>query len=138
MLDFEIIEHKADLGVIAYGADLKGLFGNAGRGVFNIIAGDSQILNRVTREIRLRAPGLDSLLVYWLNELIYLVDTENLIFGDFKIVEIKQKSLQALCHGEKIDPSRHSLYGAIKAATYHNLEIKRTEKGYSARIIFDI
>jgi SHS2 domain-containing protein len=37
MKDFEFIDHTADIGITAYGADMPKLFANAGRGLFNII-----------------------------------------------------------------------------------------------------
>ena len=35
--EFEILNHTADVGIIAYGADMKEAFANAAKGLFSLI-----------------------------------------------------------------------------------------------------
>ena len=78
----------------------------------------------------------EGLLFEWLNSLIYLFDVEMLLFQRFDIIEIDGSHLQAICHGEKYDPSRHQLKTGIKSATYHMLEVNR--KKHQVQVIFDV
>ncbi|OGN87853.1 MAG: hypothetical protein A2158_08350, partial [Chloroflexi bacterium RBG_13_46_14] len=120
---FEILDHTADIGIIAYGEDLKKAFENAASGMFSLITDLTGIVNDQTRKIDIGSPDRESLLVSWLNELIYLFDVENLIFGKFDIIYLDDNALSAIAYGEKVDLSRHEIRTGIKAATYHMLKI---------------
>jgi SHS2 domain-containing protein len=79
-----------------------------------------------------------SLLIAWLNELIFLFDTEYLIFREFEIEDLTETYLEGRASGEPYDAQRHDLGSAIKAVTWHEAAVEQTDEGYKARIIFDI
>jgi len=135
---FEIIDHTADIGINAYGRTLKDLFSNAATALFSLISDTEQVQAIETRTVSVSAPDRESLLVRWLNELIYLWDTEHLLLSRFKIARLTSHRLDAECSGERLDPSRHRVHRDVKAATYHMLQINRDSQGYQTRIIFDI
>ena len=136
MKRFDIIEHTADAGIVAYGADLKEAFANAAYAMFTFIAELDSVREEVCRQIEVRAEDQESLIVSWLNELLYLFDVESIIFKRFEIKELNDNSLQAEGYGEPVDMARHSLKAGVKAATYHMLQVAK-EDGYSVRVIFD-
>jgi SHS2 domain-containing protein len=135
---FKIIDHTADIGIEVYGRTLKELFSTAAVALFSLISDPEQVRTTETRTVSVSAPDRESLLIRWLNELIYLWDTEHLLFSRFKIARLTSKYLDAECSGERLDPSRHDVHRDVKAATYHMLQINRDTQGYQARIIFDI
>ena len=133
---FEIIDHTADIGIAAYGEDLKEAFANSAYAMFSLMAELEAVEERVWREVGVTAPDQEALLVAWLNELLYLSDVEYIIFKRFEITELDKTRLRARAYGEKSDLLRHNLKTPIKAATYHMLEIKK-ENGIRAQVIFD-
>ena len=135
--DFEIVNHTADVGIIAYGADMSETFANAARALFSLITELDDVEEVLYRDIELTAPDEESLLVEWLNELIYLFDAENVIFKRFDIIELNNTRLKARSYGEKVDKSRHKLKTGVKAATYHMLKVDRGN-GCKAQVLFDI
>jgi len=66
------------------------------------------------------------------------INGEGYLLREFNIEEISKKGLKAKVRGEKLDLSRHTLKTEIKAVTYHQLEVKKTAKGWEAQIIFDV
>ena len=92
----------------------------------------------VCREIEVQAEDQESLLVSWLNELLYLLDTEGIIFKSFEVSGLGENSLKAKACGEPLDLERHNIRGGVKAATYYMLRIVRGDADYSVRVIFDI
>ena len=135
---FEIIDHTADIGIIAYGADIKQVFANAALGLFNLMADLGNLKEDTKRQIELSAEDVEVLLVEWLNELIYISDVEHIIFKRFEINELSSTQLRATCFGEKIKPGQHRLKREIKAATYHMLRLNKENGSYKVQIIFDI
>ena len=135
--DFELIEHTADVGIMAYGADVREAFANAARGMFSLIVEPGSVREMAHRDIEVTAPDEESLLVTWLNELIYLFDAENMLFSRFDITELGDTRLKARTYGEVVDDTRHRLKTGIKAATYHMVEVDRGKCG-RVRVLFDI
>jgi len=135
---FEVIEHTADIGIVAYGADVKQVYANAALGLFNLMADLDNLKEGVKREIELSAEDVEVLLVQWLNELIYISEVEHVIFKRFEINELSNTRLKATCFGEKIKAGQHRLKREIKAATYHMLKLSKEGDRYQVRIIFDI
>jgi len=135
---FEIIDHTADVGIIAYGADIKQLFSNAALALFSLITNTESIEEKLQHDLEISSEDRDNLLVEWLNELIYLFDAEHILFNRFEIKSLSHNQLKAICYGESFDPLRHKIKTGVKAATYHLLKVDKDNSGYKAQIIFDI
>ena len=135
--EFEILDHTADAGIIAYGASMNQAFANAAKGLFSLITELDSIEELFQLDIELVAPDRESLLVEWLNELIYLFDAENVVFKRFDITELNDTQLKARSYGEKVDSSKHKLKMGVKAATYHMLKVDKTN-GCKVQVLFDI
>ncbi len=135
--EFEIVNHTADVGIIAYGADMNGAFANAAKALFSLITELDDVEEVLHRDIELTAPDQESLLVEWLNELIYLFDAENMLFKRFDITQLSNTHLKARSYGHKVDSSKHKLKTGVKAATYHMLKIDKSN-GSKVQVLFDI
>ncbi|MDI6815252.1 MAG: archease [Dehalococcoidales bacterium] len=135
--DFEIINHTADVGIIAYGADIKQAFANAAKALFSLITELDDVAEVLHRDIELTAPDEESLLVEWLNELIYLFDAEHIIFKRFDIIKLNNTQVKARSYGEKVDSLKHKLKIGVKAATYHMLKVDKGD-GCKVQVLFDI
>jgi SHS2 domain-containing protein len=132
---FEEIEHTADVGIRAHGATLDELFANAAEGMFSLIADLDSVKAVGEIEVRLDAEDLPTLLLRWLSELLYIHETERLLFASFD-VHVHGTSLRGRARGEAIDKKRHELKLVIKAVTRHRLGVD-PQKGI-AEVIFDI
>jgi SHS2 domain-containing protein len=84
------------------------------------------------------ADNLDDLLVAWLNELLYVYSVSKVVFSGFTDADLGDTSFSAVALGETLDPSKHSVEVDIKAATYHQLLVRREGGGWKASIIFDV
>jgi SHS2 domain-containing protein len=142
MKEFEILEHTADIGIIAYGKSKREIFVNTAKGMFDIIVGNNSNLinNNFSCKVTLKAKGLEDLLVAWLNELLYISETKLVILKKFEIKDLSINKIEAEVEGIKINPPFVKIEKEIKATTYHCLEIKKDEESglWSARVIFDI
>lgn len=133
---FQLIEHTADVGLVAYGETLAKAFANAAYGLFSIIAELKTVKETETRQLELSEEDAEALLFEWLNSLIYLFDVEMILFKRFEITDFDGCRLRAVCYGEKYDPSRHQLKTGVKAATYHMLKVDGEKN--QVQVIFDI
>ncbi len=136
MKRFQLIEHTADTGLIAYGDNLTEAFANAAYGLFSIIAELNRVRKVESQTVVVNAEDVESLLFNWMNHLIYIFDVEHLLFKGFDISEFTEHNLKAICWGERYNPSRHRLKTGVKSATYHMLQVDRERN--RVRIIFDV
>ena len=134
---FEVIDHTADVGIAAYGEDLKEAFANAAYALFSMMLDLEGVGDALCRQFEVTADDRSDLLVAWLNELIYLFEVDNMLFKRFDIGELNETRLRARCYGEKIDPERHKIQVGFKAATYHMLKIDEGD-GFRVQVLFDI
>jgi len=132
---FTVIEHEADMGLEIYGRNLAELFMHAGAALFSLITDPETIAARFTRQITM--DNEEGALVVFLNELLYLWDTERFIPGTFSVLE-KAGRLNIVMTGEAFDPGKHPVYKEIKAVTYHKFAIKQENNLLKATIFLDI
>jgi protein archease len=135
---YEVFDHTADVGIHAFGRTLPELFIHAAQGMESLMVAPEQVQEPVSREIAVEGHDIVSLLIAWLNELIFLFDTEYLLFRTFEIDAFTETSLKGRASGEPYDAQRHELSSAIKAVTWHEAAVEPGDDGYKARIIFDI
>ena len=138
MKRYEQIPHTADIALRVYGNDLKELFINAAYGMFDVIADLEGLKVSVSIDVNLEAPSKEELLVCWLDELIYNFYTKGIIFFNFDVSFISEKHIMAKASGRHVGENKNRLKTEIKAATYHDLQIKETTEGLSADIVFDV
>ena len=141
MKEFEILEHTADIGIAAYGKTKREVFINTARGMFEIIAGETNNLKEnFCDKIKLEADNLEGLLFAWLNELLYISETKLVILNKFEIKDLSNNKIGAEVKGTKINRLNCKIKKEIKAVTYYRLEIKKDEKSglWRAQVIFDI
>ena len=137
MTRFESFDHTADVGIVAYGSNLKEAYANVAYGMFSLIADLKEVNEEIQRDIDIQALDRESLVVDWLNELLYIFDVDHVIFSRFEITALSQSQLRAKAYGEKIDASRHQLKTEVKAATYHLLKVEKGN-GFKIQVILDI
>ncbi len=138
MKRYEYIDHTADIGMRAYGDDLKGLFINAAGGMFALITDLKDVLPKKTIKVTLKAPNLEELFLSWLSELLFYFSAKQLLLNSFVIDSVSEQQLQARVRGEKLDLKRHKFKTEIKAATYHQLKVEKFQGKYRAEVIFDL
>ena len=135
---FQHFNITADFGLVAQGRDLKEAFANVAYGMLSLLIDPEEVRRERSYPLEVKASDRESLLVAWLNEILYLFDTEGFLARDFSILELDEGHLKAEVWGEPIDPDRHHFKGYVKAATYHQLEVKEGEGGWQVRVVFDV
>lgn len=131
---------SADAAFEATGRTLEELFSDAAIATFEVMADTNTVKQLLTREIEIENESVDGLLIDWLSELVFLKDTENILFSVFD-VNIRKNDvymLKAAAKGEKIDREKHSLRSDVKAVTYHMFEVTKKGDTWTARVVLDI
>jgi riboflavin kinase/FMN adenylyltransferase len=131
---YEELEHTADRALRVWGRNLPDLFVGAARGMYSLIADPENLVPTIWRQVRLEDLDQESLLVSWLNELIFLTETEGLLFVDFQIDLLSDTMLVGRAGGMHAPATK----AGIKAATFHELALVPEGGGWSTSITFDV
>lgn len=131
------IEHTADLALRVYGRDLPEFLRHAAQGMYHLMgvrldaggAGPGAV-----QQVDLAAGDAEELLVDWLGELAYWVESQGLVFGAFQFHTVSPRRLRATLQEGRKTPVEKT----IKAVTYHDLRIETTPHGLEATVVFDV
>ena len=132
------LPHTADMAWRIRGESLPELFENAAGALVATMTDRRYLRRREKREIEVEAPDREALLVNWLNRLLYLFEVEGFWGREFQVSSLTDQHLRATAWGERFDPERHPGKTAVKAATYHYLEIVPQGEGWQATVILDL
>ncbi len=135
---WEILEHPADVGFLAYGATLEELFTNAALAMLSLGCELAGIQERERRELAATGADLEALLYAWLAEILAIADAESLVFRRVEVTERVPGHLRGIAYGEKFDKARHRAGTYIKAVTYHQLRVEQTPEGWRAQVFLDV
>ena len=131
---FEEIEHTADWALRVRGQNLSELFRNAAFGMLSLLDIEPVPGNTESRFFELKAEDTETLLVSWLEELLYPLEVENAAVVDFQVDVLEKAQLKATIELKKIA----SIKKEIKAVTFNELDIRTVESGYETIIVFDV
>lgn len=137
MKKYEQFDISGDVGLRIWGENLEDLFTNAALSMSGLITDIKMIKKREKRECQLDGDNYESLLILWLNELIFLFDTYGFVGTSFSVT-LEGKTLKAMISGGTIDPDVNESRLLLKAATYHGLSVKKKDSLWEATVIFDI
>jgi SHS2 domain-containing protein len=133
---FEVLEHTADVGLRVRGDTPAEVLEAAAEGLAGLegawFPGEGE-----ERDVRLEASDLGALLVTWLDELLYLRDAEDVVFGGFAVRMPAGPRADARVRiaprGERVLES-----AGVKAATYHGLRFEPENGGWVADVYLDV
>lgn len=137
-MQFELLEHPADIGFRVRAATLEELYPAAAHALVSLIFDPLHIDLRENFVIDAEGSDLESLLVNWLNEVLYFTDSRRLALGSFEDLRFENHRIEARAKGELRDPEKHPPKLVVKAVTYHQLKIEQTPDGWSADVYVDV
>jgi len=112
---------------------MAGLLEEAARGMYELMGGEISEDSRCHRQLEIAADDREQLLVSFLEELLFIADSEKVAYDGY-LLSLQDGSLMARLEGG----SFLSRSKEIKAVTYHQLKIVETRRGLKTSIVFDV
>ncbi len=135
---YEFFEHTADVGIRASGQTLQELFIRMAQGLVELIAEDSQMESREVRQATLAAEDAASLLLVWLQELLFWFSTDRFLPMGYTFGQMTETTLRGEVRGNVFDPARHVQGREVKAITRHLLSVEQRGGVWHGQVIVDI
>jgi len=143
-MPYEILPTTADFAVKGWGKTLEELFSAIAYGMFAgscgcEISAEKARNEGVASEIAVEGTDNESLLINFLSELIYLYNVEHKFYWAFELVIVRSEATnQSRLSGKAYGLPAEQVSAELKAATYHNLKVVESKKGWQATVVFDI
>ena len=131
-MSYRWVEHTAELEMEIEAPTEEGVFVDALLALAELLGDDGRGAS-VHREIAIGGRERAALLVEWLDELVYIAETEDLVPEGAVRIELSDDGLVATARFRSGSP-RH----LIKAATYHRLAFERCGQGFRATVVLDV
>jgi SHS2 domain-containing protein len=129
---FRWVEHTAELELELEAGSKEGVFAEATTALAELLGGGAG--PTVTREVEVSAGDDAMLLVEWLDELIYLAETEGLVPERVVTLQLDDDRLRATLEAHEGEPRP-----LVKAVTLHHLELVPLDGGgWRARVVLDV
>lgn len=126
------------MGLALFGKTRAEMFENAAQGMTELLTDTALLKAKEKISLKLEAQNWESLLVDWLNEILYYFTVKRFGFKRFKVDCSVPFLMKAQLWGEQLTAGKHPVFREIKAVTYHNLKINKREGNYFTKILFDI
>jgi SHS2 domain-containing protein len=135
---YRFLEHTADVQFEASGTSLEEAFSAAMDALKETVAGDISILKQERREIIISAEDLGSLLYKFLEEYLFLLDSQGFLVSGVESISIdKEKiSLKAVVAGDKAE--NYSFTNDVKAVTYNSMFVKEEDREWKVQVVLDV
>lgn len=135
MKKFKTLEHKADLKIRAFGDSKAELFLNILGGMTEFLKPETENQKIKNQKIKIKSVDLETLLVDFLNEILYQNQTDKTAYNRVIFRKFTDFEIEADLSGKKTERFGED----IKAATYHNLDIRQKKDGkWEATVLFDV
>ncbi len=137
-MKFEFLSHTADIKFQAWGKTIEEVFENSALALFKSLS-DKKI--KLNKRMTIRAEGndLESLMYNFLEEFLFLLDSENFIGSRFEevILDKAKFEITARVVGDTVKNNDYEITH-IKAVTYSEMEIKHLPEKWIAQVVLDV
>jgi SHS2 domain-containing protein len=134
---WEHFSHPADVGVRGVAETLEEAFAEAAYAMVAVMCDPKKVRPLEPIDVLCESMDVELLLSDWLNTLIYEMDSRKMLLSQFN-VSIDGTQLWAKVWGEKIDPLRHAVAVEVKAATYMELKVYKSNNLWTAQCVVDV
>ncbi len=127
MKKYRFFQHTADAKFQAYGQTLEEAFQHAALAVASLMWNWERIDQKTEVPVQVNGRDLKQLLVNFLEEILYLLDTRSFLLSQVEDIAIRRKNslyvLQAIFKGDEYS-NGYEISGDVKAITYNEMVIK--------------
>ncbi|MBW2990484.1 archease [Candidatus Woesearchaeota archaeon] len=130
-MKYEYLDHTADLKIRAYGNTLEEAFVNTAVGGFDFLTDTKKVKKKIEKKLELKANRLESLLYDFLEQLLFLLDTEGYILAEIKDLKITEEKTSESSKAKPLSAKDKSLSNSSKM----NISEDKNNKKFSLQCI---
>jgi len=133
---YKFLEHTADVKFRAFGKTLEEAFSNSALALVETMTRNIKIKPRIKKNISVSGSDLENLLYNFLEEFLFLFDSERFVFAKIEKIEIKDNKLEAEILGDNAD--NYNISNDVKAVTYNSMFVKIETGKVTIQVVLDV
>lgn len=135
-MKFKFLEHTADIKFQAFGKSPEEAFSNSALALAEVMTKKTKINAKVKKKISVSGKDTGSLLYNFLEEFLFLFDSEGFILSKIEKIKIKDGKLEAEVSGDSVRNYRISQ--DVKAITYNQMFVKKEKNKFITQVVLDV
>ena len=134
---FRELDHTADWEIEVWAQEPKQLLVQAAEGMYQMCGVERNSEVKATERFEIAGEDDEALLVGFLSDLLYLLQTKHLAFDRFNF-QCKESDPRVVLSVLAVGSPVASIEKEIKAVTWHNILVEDEEDRTTARVTFDV
>ncbi|MBU1135971.1 MAG: archease [Nanoarchaeota archaeon] len=135
-MKYKFLEHTADVKFQSYGNSLEEAFENAVYALAEVIKGKIKIKSKIKKKFTVKGKDSESLLYCFLEEFLFLLDSEGFLISKVEKLKIKDNKLSAEISGDRAENYKFS--NNVKAITYNSMFVKESKNKCVCQVVLDV
>ena len=133
---FKFLEHTADVKFQAFGSSLEKAFSNSALALAEVMTKKTRIKPKIKKKIKVSGKDTESLLYNFLEEFLFLFDSEGFILSKINKIKIKDNELEADVIGDNV--KNYKISQDVKAITYNSMFVKKEKGKFIIQVVLDV
>ena len=136
-MSYKFLEHTADVKFQAEGKTIEEAFTEAAMALKEtILKGKTKIAEKVKKRISVDGKDKESLLYNFLEEFLFLLDSERFVLSKIDKIKIDKNNLIAEVSGDMAN--RYKISNDVKAVTYNSMFVKKDKNKFIIQAVLDV
>jgi SHS2 domain-containing protein len=135
-MKYKFIDHTADIKFQAQGKSLEEAFRNAALAMQEVMTRSTKIKPIIKKKISVSGKDKESLLYNFLEEFLFLLDSEGFILSKVDKIKIQDDTLEAEVSGDQV--SKYKISNDVKAVTYNSMFVREDKGKFIAQVVLDV
>ena len=136
-MKYKFLPHTADVKFQAFGKTEKEMFENAALALKEVMMKKIRVKSKIKKKkIKVKGRDKESLLYNFLEEFLFLLDSENFLLAEINKIEIKDNKLEMEISGDLA--SNYKFTNDVKAVTYNEMFVKKQGDKFICQVVVDV
>lgn len=135
-MKYKFLKHTADVKFQAFGKTEEEVFENTALALKEVMIKKIKIKSKIKKKIEIGGKDKESLLYNFLEEFLFLLDSENFLLGEIKNIKIQDNKLEAEILGD--DAKNYKFSSDVKAITYNEMFVKKEKGRFICQVVVDV
>jgi len=135
-MTYEFLEHTADVKFRAIGANIEEAFIESSKALFETMYEGVKIVSKNERKIEINGSDIKNLLYDFLEEFIFLLESEQFVCANITKLKIEGMKLSMTVMGDSA--KKYEFSNSVKAPTYNDMEIVKEDNGWKIVCVLDV
>lgn len=137
-MTYRFLEHTADVQFEADGGSIEEAFSSSFLALKETISGEIAISDKIKKKLEIKGEDLQNLLYKFLEEFLFLLDSEDFLASKIDRLEIDEKTFTLSAEVSGDNGQHYNFTNDVKAITYNEMSVEEKDGKWVVRVVLDV